>query len=103
MHYELLPNSSCGGKGEPGFWIWTLKSCVGLYRERRFQTFQRKATEAVFWNISDDRPSKSEFVGEEEIYWDYIDNGKIFFQENVMFEYVFGDMLEFFLSEVTHL
>ena len=37
--YKLLLSLSCGGKGEPGFWIWTLKLGMGLYGERRVQTF----------------------------------------------------------------
>lgn len=45
-----------------------LLSLVWDYTERGgFKPFRERATEAVFWNISDDKPS--EFVGEEEIYW----------------------------------
>lgn len=30
---ELLPNMSCGEKGEPGSWIWTLRLDIGYMKE----------------------------------------------------------------------
>ena len=67
-----------------------------------FRPFRERATEAVSWRIGAGRPLEFEFDEEKEMYWNYIDIGKIFLQENVMFEYVFDDMLEFW-SEVIHL
>ena len=50
----------------------------------------------MFWRIGAGSLLEFEFDEEKEMYWNYIDIGKICLQENIMFEYVSDDMLVLF-------